>query len=94
MPQKNERPAAKHIKNFLKKNEGTGYRFTDISKKMYDEGWRHNASTIIANLRYLVENDEIAKLANFYGIPKLNGSGEKVLVINVVAGQKATIKVE
>jgi hypothetical protein len=92
MPKKDERKTAKHIVAFLKESEGNGYRFVDLSRILYAKGYRHNNSTLIDNLRWLVGRGEITKVGYYYGLPIVK-NGEKILSIKT-GGTKATIKIE
>ena len=92
MPKKNERKTAVHILTLLEENKGTGMRLIDISEAMYKKGYRHNRTSAIDNLRFLVEHKKIVKVLTCYGIPT-EKDGKKYLTVKL-AGQKATMEIE
>ena len=77
----------------LKENQGTGMRYTDVYQALRKKGYRHNFTSTIDNLRYLVKQKKIVKVLKLYGIPTGDRDGNKHLTIEV-EGQKATVKVE
>ena len=93
MPKKDERITADHILEMLKVNQGTGMRYTDIYQAMRKKGYRHNFTSTIDNLRYLVKHKKIVKILRCYGIPSMDEDGNKYLTIET-GGQKATVKIE
>jgi len=93
MPKKDERITAVHILELLKEHQGMGMRYTEIYKAMRKKGYRHNFTSTIDNLRFLVGNGKIVKILKIYGIPVVGENGNKYLTIDC-DGQKATVKVE
>jgi len=76
----------------LKKNQGIGMRYTDIYQVMRKKGYKHNFTSTLDNLRFLVKHKKIVKVLKLYGIPVVK-NGDKYLTVEV-EGQKATIKIE
>ena len=93
MPKKNERITATHIMELLKENQGTGMRYTDVYQAMRKKGYRHNFTSTIDNLRFLVKHKKIAKVLICFGIPAEREDGSKYLTIKS-SGQNVTVNIE
>ena len=93
LPKKNERITSTHILALLKENQGTGMRYTDIYQAMRKKSYRHNFTSTIDNLRFLVKHKKIVKVLTCYGIPVERENGSKYLIIKS-SGQKVTVNIE
>lgn len=85
MPKKGERITAVHLIVVLTENKGIGMRYTDVYKAMRARGWKHNYTSTIDNLRYLVNQGDIVKvewhLNPRYSVPATRANGTRYVVL-------------
>ena len=93
MPKKGERPTAVHILEFLEQNKGVGMRYTDVYQALRKKGYKHNFTSTIDNLRFLVKHKKIVKVLTCYGIPAEREDSGKYLTIKS-SGQNVTVNIE
>jgi len=96
MAKKNERITAVHLMAVLTENKGIGMRYTDVYKAMRARGWKHNYTSTIDNLRFLVSQGNIVKtdwhLNPRYGVPVVREDGTKYIVLKNQGFEDETVE--
>ena len=78
---KNERIIAPRVIYVLNQNLGIGMRFNKVYKNLVKNGWFHNQSSLIENLRYLMEQGKVIHIRNQYALVQTRENGTKFCII-------------
>ena len=76
-----ERTIAPRIIYVFQQNNNIGMRFSEIFKKLAQKGWLHSQHPISDNLKFLIEQGEVAHIKNQYCPIQTREDGTKFVVI-------------